>query len=85
MSGAVEGRKMSGVFREGHNRPRPRLREPLRLGPPPSPWKKRAALGLPLLFAALVVLMLVTRESVVDQADAATHEAELDRPIAAAS
>lgn len=76
---------MSGVFREGHNRPRPRLREPLRLGPPPNRWKRRAALGIPLLFAALVVVMFVTRESVVDQADAATHEAELDSSIAAAS
>lgn len=75
---------MSGVFREGHNRPRPRLREPLRLGPPPSRWKKRAAMGIPLLFAALVAMMYITRET-TSQADAATHEAQLDGPIAVAS
>lgn len=76
---------MAGVFREGHNRPRPRLREPLRLGPPPNPWKKRAALGLPLLFAALVIMMFVTRESAVDHADGAPQSAGLNRPIATAS
>lgn len=57
---------MTGVFREGHNRPRPRRREPLRLGPPPSPWKKRAAMAIPLLFVALAAMLFATREAAAD-------------------
>jgi inner membrane protein involved in colicin E2 resistance len=41
-------------------------------------------MGIPLLFAALVAMMYITRET-TSQADAATHEAQLDGPIAVAS
>lgn len=72
---------MTGVFREGHNRPRPRRREPLRLGPPPNPWKKRAALGIPLLFVALAAMLFVTRDAAAHPQTVA-RDAILDRPIA---
>lgn len=72
---------MTGIFREGHNRPRPRLREPLRLGPPPNPWKKRATIGIPLLFAALVAMLFVSREASAHPGPQA-HDATLDAPIA---
>lgn len=72
---------MSRVFREGHNRPRPRLREPLQLAPPANPWKKRATIGIPLLFAALAAMLFVTREA---SAHPVTHadQAILKAPIA---
>lgn len=47
---------MAGLFREGHNKPRPRNRPPIQLGPPPSPWRKKAPLmaltGLAIIVAA---------------------------------
>ena len=45
---------MTGVFREGHNKPRPRLREPLRLEEPQGPSKIR--LGVLVTATALAVL-----------------------------
>lgn len=72
---------MTGVFREGHNKPRPRRREPLQIGPAPSPWKKRATIGIPLLFAALVAMLFATREAAAHPG-ARSHDAILDRPIA---
>ena len=35
---------MGGVFRAGHNKPRPRNRAPLKFDPPESPWRKRRPL-----------------------------------------
>lgn len=35
---------MGGVFRAGHNKPRPRNRGPLKFDPPESPWRKRRPL-----------------------------------------
>ncbi len=72
---------MTGVFREGHNRPRPRRREPLQLGPPPNPWKKRATIGIPLLFAALIAVLFATRDAAAHPGPG-EHEAIIDRPIA---
>ena len=63
---------MTGVFREGHNKPRPRRREPLKIGPSPNPWKKRAALGIPLLFLALVSMLVATRGTSADEVDLAS-------------
>lgn len=45
---------MTGVFREGHNKPRPRLREPLRLEEPDRISKRR--LGVLIAATALAVL-----------------------------
>jgi len=72
---------MAGVFREGHNKRPSRRREPLVLGPPANPWRKRAAIGIPLLFALLAAALLFSN-------DASAHGAPrsqatiLDRPIA---
>lgn len=72
---------MTGVFREGHNRPRPRMREPLRLGPPANPWKKRATIAIPLLFVALAAALFLSREAAAHPGHRA-HVAVLDAPIA---
>lgn len=72
---------MTGVFREGHNRPRPRRREPLQLGPPPNPWKKRATIAIPILFAALIAILFAARDAAAHP-NMAAHDAILDRPIA---
>lgn len=72
---------MTGVFREGHNRPRPRRREPLQLGPPPNPWKKRATIGIPLLFVMLAAMLFVSREAAAHPGTKATGVI-LDGPIA---
>ena len=45
---------MVGVFREGHNKPRPRNRAPLKFDPPESPWRKRR----PLIAVAAVAALL---------------------------
>ena len=45
---------MGGVFRAGHNKPRPRNRAPLCLDPPVSPWRKRR----PLIAVAAVGALL---------------------------
>jgi hypothetical protein len=52
---------MSLMFREGHNKPRPRLREPLRLGPPVKPLHKRA----PFIAIALVAIMLAAGWAII--------------------
>ena len=46
--------KLVGVFREGHNKPRPRNRAPLKFDPPISPWRKRA----PLIAVAAIAALL---------------------------
>lgn len=72
---------MAGVFREGHNKPRPRRREPLRLGRPENPWKKRVAIGLPVIVLALVASLMLSRE-VSAHPSSGQHAAILDAPIA---
>jgi hypothetical protein len=47
---------MSSMFREGHNRPKPRLREPLRLDPQPKSSRKRG----PILGLAALAVVLAT-------------------------
>ena len=45
---------MGGVFRAGHNKPRPRNRAPLKFDPPESAWRRRR----PLLAVAAVGALL---------------------------
>lgn len=72
---------MAGVFREGHNKRPSRRQGPLVIGPPANPWRKRAAIGIPLLFALLLAALLFS-----DKASAHGNQrasaAILDRPIA---
>jgi hypothetical protein len=71
---------MSLMFREGHNKPRPRLREPLRLGPQVKPLHKR----LPLVAMALVAILVAAVWAIGAQAHpgAAAHSHILKAPIA---
>lgn len=46
---------MVGMFREGHNKPRPRNRPPIQFGPPRSPWRKRA----PVIAITVIAILLV--------------------------
>lgn len=72
---------MAGVFREGHNKRPSRRREPLVLGPPVSPWRKRVAVGIPLLFALLAAALLFSKDASADTTPHARSHI-LDRPIA---
>ena len=71
---------MSSMFRAGHNKPRPRLREPLRLEHKENLLRKRA----PLLGIAVLALILAAGWAL--QADAhpghETHATILNAPIA---
>ena len=57
---------MGGVFRAGHNKPRPRNRAPLSLDPPVSPWRKRR----PLIAVAAVGALLAAGWAIKANADA---------------
>jgi hypothetical protein len=71
---------MSLMFREGHNKPRPRLREPLRLGPQVKPLHKR----LPFIAMALVAILVAAVWAIGAQAHpgAEAHSHILKAPIA---
>jgi hypothetical protein len=71
---------MSLMFREGHNKPRPRLREPLRLGPPPKPLIKRP----PVIALAAIALAVAAGWAMKAQAHPGTqaHSHILQAPIA---
>jgi hypothetical protein len=49
---------MSSVFREGHNKPKPRVREPLRIEPERKPLGK-AAVWIPLAAIALAIVFFL--------------------------
>ncbi len=72
---------MTRVFREGHNKRPLRRSGPLIIGPPVNPWKKRALIGIPILFLALVAALFATRE-VSAHPGRAKHVKILDRPYA---
>jgi hypothetical protein len=78
--GALEA-FMSLMFREGHNKPRPRLREPLRLGPPPKPMLKRTSV-IALAAAAAVLLAAGWAYSAKAHPGAEAHSHILKAPIA---
>jgi hypothetical protein len=71
---------MAGLFREGHNKPRPRNRPPIQLGPPPSPWRKRA----PLVAVAALVTLLAAGWAIKANAHPGLgeHVHVLDAPLA---
>lgn len=72
---------MTGVFREGHNKPRPRLRQPLNLEPDkPSIWRGR----LPVIAIAAIGLIVAAGWAMGVQAHPGTraHEHILTSPLA---
>jgi hypothetical protein len=70
---------MAGVFREGHNKPRPRNRAPLVFEHQPSPWRKRAP-----LFAVATIALIAAGWAISAKAHPGrTHHAHiLESPIA---
>jgi hypothetical protein len=72
---------MAGVFREGHNKRPKRCTGPLIIGPPVNPWKKRVAIGIPILFAALAAMLLASKEASA-HAGHGKHVTILDQPYA---
>lgn len=72
---------MAGVFREGHNKKPSRRHEPLIIGPPANPWKRRFAVGLTLLTAITAALLLFAKSAQAHSCSRADVQA-LDRPIA---
>lgn len=72
---------MAGVFREGHNKKPSRRHEPLIIGPPANPWKRRFAVGLILLTAITAALLLFAKSAQAHSCSRADVQA-LDRPIA---
>jgi hypothetical protein len=71
---------MSSVFREGHNKPKPRKREPLRLEPERKPFQK-VALWLPLA-AILVVIAFFLASNASAHPGHGRHADILDAPLA---
>ncbi len=71
---------MSSMFREGHNKPRPRLREPLRLDPQSKSLLKRA----PVIAIAALAAVIVAGWAIKAQAHpgAQAHNHILQAPIA---
>jgi hypothetical protein len=71
---------MSSVFREGHNKPKPRVREPLRIQEDPKPLS-RVALWLPLA-AVLVVIAFFLASNVSAHPRSGQHAHILHSPLA---
>jgi hypothetical protein len=71
---------MVGVFREGHNKPRPRHRAPIQFGPPQSPWRKRAPFVAIATLAALLAAGWAIKANAHD--GAAQHVHILNAPLA---
>lgn len=71
---------MAGVFREGHNKPKPRLRGPMRLEPQSNRWRKRA----PILGIAVLALVAAAGWAVTARAHPGTsqHVHILEAPLA---
>ncbi len=71
---------MSSMFRAGHNKPKPRLREPLRLGPQSNALNRRAPLFTVLIFALLLAVGWAFQAKAHPGANA--HNDVLEAPIA---
>ena len=68
------------MFRAGHNKPRPRLREPLKLDEPRNQLRK-IGLGLLLASVALAAAVLATKNASAHPGHS-NHADILDAPIA---
>jgi hypothetical protein len=71
---------MSSVFREGHNKPKPRVREPLRIAEERKPLHK-AAIWLPLAAVALVIVFFLASNASAHPGHS-QHVRILDAPLA---